>query len=393
MQVFYRILSNIITPFVNGWNPPGVRDLWFHAASVGEVVAISPLVEKYLNANPEGNVLLTVMTQTGVKKAKSLLGESVTVRRFPLDSPKYLKNLLDMGRPRALIIVETELWPNMILEASKRKIPLILVNGRMQSRSFTAYKLFRREVGSLLNKFELLLLQTEVDKKRFVRLGAPEERIRVMGSLKYDVEPLREIRLNKEDLGYGVDDVIMIFGSIRSKEENFVIETILRLKEHRDLKFILAPRHLIRAKAIGMKLKRKGISFVERTKNQGKAERVLVLDTVGELVDFYSICDIAFVGGSLAPYGGHNLLEPASLGKPVIFGKYTFNTDDAAHGLVRSGGGIQINEPHELAEAIESLFFDPEKRVEMGMRARAFLQSRKGVVDRVFEEIKPIITA
>lgn len=391
MYTTYRIFTRFLLPFVKNSQEVLPFKIWFHAASVGEVLAASPLIKRALSQREDNSVLLTVMTKTGANKALSLFEGGLTVKRFPLDVPQRLKQIIRLGKPKALIVVETELWPNLILETSKEGIPVILVNGRMGAHSFLAYKLFRKEIASLLRKFSLLLLQTDADKERFLSLGAPKEKIRVLGSLKYDVEPVNTPELPREELGYSTKDKVVVFGSVRSKEENTIIDTIKILSKENNLKMILAPRHLIRTNLIRSKLKKAGITSSLKTSGITKSTEVLILDTVGELTKFYAISDMAFVGGTLAPYGGHNLLEPAAVGIPVLFGKYTFNTEDAATGLLEFSGGFRVNNARELASAIIKLSHDEILCKKMGERAKEFLQSKRGIVERVFKEIEPFL--
>jgi 3-deoxy-D-manno-octulosonic-acid transferase len=388
VYAIYSFLSRVLTSLLNtNFSPLGKIDLWFHAASVGEVAAVSPLIELFLRERTL-TILLTTMTETGLERAKKGFNGRIETRKFPYDSVNVIREVLIRSRPRLLVIVETELWPNLIVEASRLKIPIVLVNGRMGKRSFLAYRIFRREMSSLLSRFSLMLLQTERDMERFVSLGAPKDRVKVVGSLKFDLTTKKEEEVKRADFGFFEDDFIVVFGSIHSREEEEILKA-LRILTKSGIKAIVAPRHLDRVYPWKRKLEKAGVKYFLKTKGGGGD--VMILDTVGELQSLYSIGDVAFVGGTLAPYGGHNLLEPAALGKPVLFGPHTFNTEDAAQGLLSCGGGILIKNSKELIKTVLHLTSTPSFARRMGENAEKFVKENRGICVKVFEHLKSFL--
>ncbi len=364
--------------------------IYIHASSLGEVTAISPFILLLKERHPEIPIFLTTFTETGLQRAQELFGETVKLARFPFDLRDRLEEIFRAGKFRALLVVETELWPNLILTARRHRVPMFLVNARISPRTLKRYRVFKGLFSSLLSSFKLILTQSKDDMERFLYLGAPQDRVKVVGSLKYDVF---EEHIEPPSGFAKRAPVTVVFGSIRSREENIVLDAVREvIRKTSDIYIIIAPRHLNRIPHLREYLDSHGIVYSLRTSGNQKG-RVLLLDTLGELRSFYSVADIAFVGGTLAPYGGHNLVEPALLGLPVLFGPYYYNTADTARGLIKSGGGIKVNGREDLVRTLLDLVAHPEKRKLMGQNARNFILSQRGVTEALYRELAPFITS
>ncbi len=392
MPFLYDLLLKVIRPIVDKWPLPQIEEggVYIHSASLGEVNAISPFIRLIKKRHPEIPIFLSTFTETGYKRAHDLFGEDVPVGRFPFDIKDKLDDFFRRGNFRALLIVETELWPNLILTAKKYGVPIFLVNARLSPRTLRRYRVLKSKFSSLLSLFKLILAQSETDRKRYLYLGAPPERVKVTGSLKFDlmneeVDPPENFKVNFRNL--------VVFGSVRPKEEQPILHAIAHLlRISPDAYFVIAPRHIDRVQAIRKFLNSKRIPYSLRTSGEIRG-RITILDTLGELRNFYGVADAAFVGGTLAPYGGHNLVEPAILGVPVIFGPHYFNTPDAARGLLKAGGALLVRKGEDLEKTIITLLKDEDLRQRVGEKARKYVLSQRGVSEKIYREILPYITS
>jgi 3-deoxy-D-manno-octulosonic-acid transferase len=390
----YKILLHLITPFLS-FSLPEFQDkngFWVHASSVGEINASIPFVFKLKEIFPEIPILISVCTKTGYKRAKEVFKNKGIVIRFPFDHPKRIVKIFEAFEPLALFLVETELWPNLIINAKNRRIPLFLINARLSLKSWTRYRIAIKIFSPLVKSFRFILAQTKEDGERFIELGAPPEIVKITGSLKYDILKRASKNMSRSELGYSPKDIIVVFGSVRSKEEDTILDVISTIKEtYKGVKFILAPRHLIRVHFLKEKMKRKKLPFVLRSEGITPGDNVFLIDTMGELSSFYQIADIAFVGGTLTPYGGHSLIEPAYAKLPVIFGPYVFHTKNAAYGLIKFGGGVIVRNKKELLKSILHLIKNKEERIRMGERALKFVESQRGATERTINSIVEIL--
>jgi 3-deoxy-D-manno-octulosonic-acid transferase len=370
--------------------------IWFHAASVGEIKALSPIIPQVRKDHPEYALVVSTITKSGRKEAEKILKEIEFVFLLPIDLKRFVRRALDKIRPEALILVETELWPNLIGEAKKRGCIIAMINGRISRRSFKRYLAVRSLFKQTLSRFDLLCVQSEEHKERLIRLGARPDKIKVTGNLKFDrllhvSESSSKDQLKKK-LGIPDKYLVIIGGSIRSGEEQILLRVFVKLKsEKNELIFILAPRHLDKLNEVERILSGMKLSFVRRSKLDGNIRSdqpdVILLDTMGELSGLYALADVAFVGGSLVPVGGHNLLEPAIYGVPVIFGPYTDHFKEEAKILIESGGGIQVKSEEELTLKLSRLIADPEKRVRSGKSAKTAIWKETGVSKRTTDLI------
>ncbi|MBN1213528.1 MAG: hypothetical protein JXA92_13235 [candidate division Zixibacteria bacterium] len=346
------------------------ENLWFHAASVGEVRIIGFLVEYLLDIKPDLSIFLTVMTRTGYKTAVSTIGDRVTVAFFPFDVPSLIKRTLDRLRPEMIVIAETEIWPNLISEASSRKIPLVLINGRMSEKSFKKYKLFKASFGRLLRKYERFFFKTVEDRNRYLYFDIDENRAVTAGDMKFDA-PLPDRSEEKiihirERIGLKRDDFVLVAGSTRPGEEAMLVDIYRRLKpKYRNLAFVLAPRHLERLVEIKALLERLDVSYniydgrsltgFGKASNDHDRASFILIDRMGLLNEFYLAADLAFVGGTMVPIGGHNLLEPVWAGTPVVYGSSLENVREAAEYIEAGQYGDRVNSVVELERVIEEV--------------------------------------
>lgn len=365
--------------------------IWLHAVSVGEVMAARPLLRGLRQRYPGYRLLLTVTTETGRGVAeRDRLTDAVTY--FPFDIGPAVRRLLSSVSPQAIIIMETEIWPVFSLEAQHRGIPLLLANGRISQRSFPRYQRFAWFFKPILERFSGLGMQSEADLQRILSIGAPVERTRVLGNLKYDipfgsVETSERLQLRGQ---YRIPDQLLVLtaGSTHPGEEQLVLDAWSNLPaELPGMLLVLVPRHPERALEVVQLLKARGLPMVLRSQleqypQQLQPGQVLLVDTVGELMQLYALADLAYVGGSLVATGGHNLLEPASRGIPLLFGPHMDNFAEIRTLVLDYGAGVQVANQSELREAILDFLTTPELRQVLGTNGLKLLRDRGGAVER-----------
>ena len=349
--------------------------VWIHAASVGEITALEPFIRETRRIAPRIKLALSVMTPAGRRRARELYG--LPVAFAPLDAPVPARRWVRRAAPRALIVMETELWPVWLSEVAAWGAPLSWINGRLSDHSFPRYRIIRPLIARTFSRFRLLGVITGLDAARAAFLGAPRKRIRVCGNLKVDgmVPAAPPAGVPRGPW--------IVAGSTRNGEESALLWALRAIRRRCPAALLLiAPRHLNRVPAVDRLARRRGFTVARRSGGY-RGEDVLVLDTIGELARFYRIASAAFVGGTLVPVGGHNLLEPALAGVPVVFGPHTANVRDAALGLRRAGGGFPVPSPAALARRLTQLLAAPVFARRAGARARAYAMGLKGVSRRV----------
>ena len=365
------------------------RPLWFHAASVGEVMASAKLIEGIKKKWPHRKILVSTFTSTGKETARKILNAD-SVILLPLDLPFITGKTLKRFNPSILIIMETELWPNLIIKAGSLGIPVALINGRISDKTLGRYKIMRPVLEKAFNSMSILLTQSETNSERFITLGAEPSKVKVTGNIKLDIES-REARFDFLERWEGP---VFIAGSTHRGEDAAILDTFSTLKDkHKDLKLILAPRHLERIKEVEGLLAKKGLDYDRRSevKNDVKSD-VLLIDTHGELSALYRYGKIVFVGGSLVPVGGHNLAEPAISGKPVIFGPYMANFREMAKILEEEGGAISVNDRDDLIIWADKLLSDSKLCESTGEKARETVLKSKGALKKTVEELSAFMT-
>lgn len=333
--------------------------LVIHASSVGEVIALKPFILKVIDEFKDTPVTVTTFTPTGSEQVKTSFGDRVQHCFLPIDSPGCVDRFLDHLQPKAIVLMETEIWPNLLAQSHKRNIRVLLINGRISQRSFPKYKKVQPLVYGALNNIDKILTQSKEDAERFIALGANEKNTEVMGNLKYDVSPAPNLFENAQKIRNNLGErPIWIIGSTHENEEALYVEAAKKVfAQHPDTLVLLAPRHLERAQAITHLLTKNNITFVSRSENKfpEKTHQVWLIDTLGELMLFYSLADIATVAGTFDETGGHNPLEPAALKKAIICGPNMRNFAEITEQLLLNQGMIQVGSIDQLVITVNDL--------------------------------------
>lgn len=369
----------------------GARPLWVHAVSVGEVMAAHPLIRELKKRYPGRRLILSTVTVTGNLTAKQRVPEADAIFFFPFDYPWIVRRVIGTIDPAIVLVAETELWPNFFRELRRQGIPSALINGRISPRSYGNYLKFKRFFTEVFENITLFCMQSDDDAARMREIGAAADRVLVTGNLKFDqkIGPAQQAPLS---LAPGRR--VITAGSTHRGEEAILLETFTRLrKRYPDLALIIAPRHPERFDEVCGLITNAGFECQRRTRLKGPVKDVVLLDTIGELRAFYSACDIAFVGGSLVKVGGHNLLEPAAMKKPVIFSKYMFNFKEISEALIQAGGGFMVKDKEELYVKIDNLLADKKLAADMGERAFRVIAANSGATLRTIEAVHRLIIA
>ncbi len=367
----------------------GKKIVWLHAVSVGEVMAVEKFIEEWLAAAPDCDLVLTTVTPTGQRLAKKFASDRIHVCYFPFDLTTVVKRFFDLLKPVCVLLVETEIWPNLLTEAKRREIPVGVINARLSERSFKKYRIVPWLFTPLWGKLDFVLAQSEEDAARFRKLGILEESVRDMGNMKFDqadwaVSSAVDAAGMRQAWGYAPDDLVWIAGSTHPGEETVILQAFKTLRERfRTLKLILAPRHIERSRGLLKAVEQESISVGLSTKRQeGPVPDVWVLDQLGVLRNLYGIADLVFMGGSLIPHGGQNPIEPARFSKAVIHGPHVFNFHKIYHQLDHDGGALRISAPDELSSAAAELLATEGRRHEMGEKAFGIINRLRGASKR-----------
>jgi 3-deoxy-D-manno-octulosonic-acid transferase len=383
-----------------GYGPPvSAPTVWLHAVSLGEMSAAAPLIRGIRARYPQLPLLLTTATPAGRGRAQALFGDMVDVRFLPYDTAGSVQRFLARIEPRLAIIMETELWPNLFRECARRGVPVVLASARLSAKSVSRYRRLGKLFSGVFTANVLVAAQSAEDAERFQSIGSAQSRTHVSGNVKFDLQLDPGIldqgrRLRSE---YGGARPVWIAGSTHAGEEEQVLEAHARLLADRpNALLLLVPRHKDRFVAVAELLARRGVRFARRSSSAVPAadgSEVLLVDTVGELARLYASADVAFVGGSLVPIGGHNLLEPAALGLPVLTGPFQFNSREIATLLLRRGAALEVSDARELAAAVRRLFDDPGERLRIGAIGRDIVASNRGSVARLLALMEPWLAA
>ncbi|HXH24860.1 MAG TPA: 3-deoxy-D-manno-octulosonic acid transferase [Vicinamibacterales bacterium] len=378
--------------------------IWVHAVSVGEVLAARPLLDELRRRYPRLRLFLSTTTRAGQQLARRSVSEVDGVFYFPFDWTFSVRRTLDRIRPRLFVMVETEIWPNLLRECRRRGVKTILVNGRISYRSFPRYRLVRPLFRRVLAGIDRFCVQGEETARRLIELGADPARVTTTGSLKFDAldrppasgrgrgRVLRFFRLSP-------NRPVLVAGSTLKGEEEAVIRAFNRVRATAagaGALLVIAARRPERFSDVERLCRHEGLATVRRTDLPIDAEPradAVVLDTIGELAELYQIATVVFVGGSLVPAGGHNILEPASYGKAIVFGPHMENFQEIADAFLANGAAIQVRNAHELEEAIVSLVGDPVRRARLGAAARALIDANRGARDRTLAVIDDLLPA
>ena len=376
--------------------PKFSRCIWIHAVSVGEVQAAAPLIRQISKQFPDRQLLITTVTPTGAAHVRTLFGDSVAHSYIPFELPVAVDRFFNNTQPELALIMETEIWPNLYRGCGIRDIPLILVSARISPRSLGGYRKLLPLFRETLSHGIIIAAQSKADADRFQSLGASSVRTWVIGNIKFDIELPENLAGDGRDLRARMfgDRPIWVAASTHDHEEQQVLAAHAALKaQHPNLLLVLVPRHPERFNDVRKLLEQQEFTYASRTKDQTceKSTEVFLVDTMGELPLFYAASDIAFVGGSLVPVGGHNLLEPAALGLPVISGPNVFNAQEIADMFVDKGACTIVQDAPELAAAISTLIADPDAAKAMGERGRKIVLSNRGSLAKLLSLLEPLI--
>jgi len=390
-------------------NVSSERSIWVHAVSMGEVQAAAALIRSLREKYPEIPIVVTTVTATGRERVQALFGEKVQVRYLPLDLPGTVQRFFERVKPRIAIIFETELWPNLYHECGRRRVPLILASARISPRSVSRYRRMAGLFKETLAQGIIIAAQGEGDAERFRSIGANPKQTHVTGNIKFDLTlppdvaaqglALRERYVPTRPSpacggGPGRRHPVWIAGSTHAGEEQVILDAHRRVRQtHPDALLILVPRHPNRFTEVADWLTREGANYVRRSQeaSSNAVTEILLVDTLGELLLFYAASDVAFVGGSLVPIGGHNLLEPAALGLPVLTGPHNFNGADVAKLLIERGAAAVVHDANELSEKVSALLADSGARARIGTLGRASIEGSRGALGNLLSLIEPLL--
>ncbi len=419
IRFLYAILTYILLPvyalywFCRGivnrayWDRVGQRfglgfpqleggSIWIHAVSVGEVQAAAPLVRALGRRFPGRQRLMTTVTPTGAARVAALFGDTVKHCYIPFETPAAVNSFFDATRPSVALVMETEIWPNLYHACGARRIPLVLVSARISPKSLNNYRKFLPLFRETLSHGIVIAAQSEADAQRFRSLGARPERTRVTGNIKFDIEidpglSERGLALRRDTFG---ERPVWIAASTHNREEELVLEAHRRVRATcPEALLLLVPRHPERFDAVRALLEREEQGYVSRTGAAAVPPEIGVFlgDTMGEVPLFYSASDVAFVGGTLVPVGGHNLLEPAALGLPVVAGPHLFNTQEIANLFNRVGALTVVHDEQELARAVTRLFAHEADAHRLGEAGRQLVLGNRGALARLLEVVEPLV--
>ena len=409
MFFLYRLITCLLTPLAllrlqgqeeqpGRWHErlgsieqPSAGLIWIHAASVGEVNAAEGLIRKLLER--ENSVMVSTMTATGARRCQTLFGERVEHRYIALDNPISVRRWLDRVRPRVGLILETEIWPELFGRCEAMGIPLVLISARLNAKAMRRYQRFRSLYAKALEAVVMASCQTQADSDRLASLGLPEQKLVVGGNLKFDIAlPAGLLAKAKSMQASWGERPIWTAGSTRPGEEQMLIEAHhCLLKKHSSALLILAPRHPERVTEVARLLDQHDLVWCHFDQLPGPDVQVVLVDQMGILMTCYALAQIAFVGGSLVPLGGHNLLEPAALGLPVVAGPFLDQQAESAEQLESAGGLVRCKDSASLAILLQRFVDEPALGQRMGHAAKSALENSRGSLDRTLDAIDPFI--
>lgn len=378
----------------------GKRPIWLHAVSVGEIISVSGFVNLLQEKFPREKIIVSTVTAAANNVAGKILQGNVTIIYLPLDLSFVVRRAISGIHPKFFILTETEIWPNLILELKRQNIPVGVINGRISDKSFVRYKAASFLFKPIFSGMDFFCMKTCADASRVISLGARAEKVKVTGSTKFDLALSYELKEGqradlRRKLNISDDDIVLLCGSTHKPEEKIIARDFLELKNKYDkLKLILAPRHMDRISEIKKLYAALGIKFrlfSSLSKENPADEKVIIVDEMGVLRQLYSVCSLAFIGGSMAKRGGHNMLEAASFEKAVVFGKWIYNFEVEANLLCRAGGAIMVEDQGKFKQILDELFSDMEKLKSMGEAAKASLKQNSGATVKNLEWLSRFI--
>jgi 3-deoxy-D-manno-octulosonic-acid transferase len=421
MRYLYTALFTLLSPFYllkiywRGIKAPAYRDrwlerfgvlqredsrqgIWVHAVSVGEVVAIAQLVRRLMDRFPELPILITTATPTGAERVQALFGDEVEHRYAPIDLPWVVQSFLRAFRPRLLVLVETEIWPNLIHYANRTDVPVLLANARLSARSAQRYRRLASLTREALRQISVIAPQSESDAERFLTLGAQRDRVEVTGSIKFDIHlpgSLRE-RADVMRRNWGGQRPVWVAASTHEGEDEQLLQAHAEVvKQIQTALLVLVPRHPERFDRVADLVEQQGFQLVRRSSQQPCSETTSVFlgDSMGELTLFMGASDLAFIGGSLVPHGGHNILEAAAQGVAVLFGPHMFNFAEISGLYLQQKAAVQVASVDELAQQVTAWLSDASERSRMGEAGRALVEKNRGALDRLTHLAEKLLDA
>ena len=420
MRTLYSLVFLALLPFVTlrlfikGRSLPGYRErvserfgrydsiaisgelIWIHAVSVGECEAAFPLIRRIRSEWPELNVLMTCTTATGSSRIQAVLGDGVIHVYLPYDIPWFVSRFLDHFKPMLGIVMETEIWPNLFTEASRRNIPIVIANGRLSDRSVRGYARIKALLQPALESVRAVAAQSSEDALRYRQLGLAESRVQTVGNIKFDISWTEDQARDSQELRMRLfgSRLVLVAGSTHPGEEELVLIAFKQLREtFRDLVLVLVPRHPERAKACQALCHETGFTSqaLSALDNFSSQDDILVIDRVGELRRFYGTSDLAYIGGSLVPHGGQNPLEPLIAGVPVLFGPHMMNFKEIRTLILNAEAGYEIHSPQELAQQATHLLSNAENAHAMGEGGSRMISANQGALTRLMGCIAPFL--
>ncbi len=365
-------------------------NVWVHAVSVGEVVAISELIRQLKERLPEHQIVVSTSTRTGHELAVKRFKDQAVVLWAPLDFSGSVKSFVEAINPKVYIVAETELWPNLFTALSKKGVPIVVVNGRISDKSYGSYKMIRWFMRRFLPLVDVFCMQSDEDAERIIHLGAPKDKVHNVGNVKFDDLPAPG-DLSREDLGFPNNADVWIAGSTHPGEEDIVLNVFGKIRAlYPRLRLVLAPRHIERAAEVVKLVEARQLNaqrFSQKGLSPKVSDAIIVVDTIGQLRSLYSLASVVFVGKSFTVPGGHNIIEPAFFAKPVLIGPFMQNFRDITAVFKRDNAIVQMEDPAELEAALRSLLDSPDKRRELGHRARQVINKHTGATKRSVEFI------
>jgi len=374
-----------------GYRPGTLKNsLWVHAVSVGETLAAAPLIERLLADYPDVPLLVTTTTPTGSERVQALFGDRVTHVYCPWELPTALTRFMRAFDPQLVIVLETELWPNLCAAVKRHGAKLMLMNGRLSEKSYRGYGKLPRLIRPMMARFDALAVQTQVEAERYMALGAWPERVYPIGSVKFDMTLDTAVKQAASQLRVSFGDrPVWIAASTHPGEDAPVLAAHKTLRAQKpDALLILVPRHPERFDGVADQVREAGLSVARRSQQEPAADAAVYLaDTMGELLMLFGACDVAFVGGSLVPVGGHNLLEPAAWEKPVLTGPHLHNFTAIAQLLDDAGGLSVVDSGEALGDKLQVLMSDPDQCARQGQAAAAVVEANRGALEKGLELI------
>lgn len=383
--------------FVPSLAIPGRDVIWIHTVSVGEVQASRPLVEYLQKYFPDYQILITTTTPTGMATVVQVYADTVSHRYFPYDLPYSVSHFLDIIRPKALFVLETEIWPNLYRTCNRQSIPVVLINARLSEKSIKGYQLLSGLTRTTLEQVTLIATQSREYADRFISMGAPPERVVITGNIKFDINIPPSIREQGEVVrrNFSVNRPVWIAASTHEGEDEIILDAFTIIQERlSDCLLILVPRHPERFSAAGQIGIKKGFRtafYKDDSMKYNPATQVYILNVLGQLPVYYAAADVAFVGGSLVPAGGHNMLEPASLGLPIITGQHLSNFNEISTLLLNADALFIVKDARELADKVLEFLGDANLRYATGQRAKAVVFENQGSINKLAKFLQEII--